>query len=87
MGSGSDDPRSDGEEDEEDKGVVQAFEANKKLHVYPLEEEVGVDELKVGGNRSNPTRVFKKGSINSSGVSLPHDRKELLRRIGCDKQA
>lgn len=79
-GDGSDDPRSDdeGEEEDEDEYVYEEAEA--------LEEHVGVEglDLKNWERRSGAKR---QGAI-TSGVSLPghSDRKELLGRIGCEKQ-
>lgn len=52
----------------------------------PIEEEVGVEDidLKGWGRRSG----VKRQASSSTGVSLPghSDRKELLGRIGCEKQ-
>ena len=84
-GKGSDDPRSD-DEDEEEEIEEDVFKEKRHIKLPPVEEEVGVEELTFGGKRPNNTRVFRKGSGAASGVSLAHDRKELLGRIGCDKQ-
>ena len=83
-GAGADDTRSDDEgdglEDDEDEDEFVYEEAQ------PLEEEVGVEEidLKNWERRSGVKRV----PATSTGVSLPghSDRKELLGRIGCEKQ-
>ena len=83
-GSGAEDSRSDNEESDEEE--VETAQEETLMEMNPLEEEVGVEELSFGARLGNSTRVFKKGSSTSSGVSLPHDRKELLGRIGCDKQ-
>jgi acyl-CoA-dependent ceramide synthase len=52
----------------------------------PIEEEVGVEDidLKGWGRRAG----LKRQASTSTGVSLPghSDRKELLGRIGCEKQ-
>ncbi|KAF4587148.1 Sphingosine N-acyltransferase lag1 [Ophiocordyceps camponoti-floridani] len=79
-GDGAEDTRSDDEgyaEDEDDEFVYE--------EARPLEEEVGVEALDLKGweRRSGVRR-----QASSSGVSLPghSDRKELLGRIGCEKQ-
>ena len=81
-GSEADDPRSDDEEE-----VEQLDEKIQFFKLAPVEEEVGVEDLHLSGRRSSPAKSFKKSSSTASGVSLPHDRKELLGRIGCDKQS
>ncbi len=77
-GNGADDSRSDDEADEEDEFVYE--------EAQPLEEEVGVEDidLKNWERRSG----VKRQASSSTGVSLPghSDRKELLGRIGCEKQ-
>ena len=88
-GRGAEDSRSDDEgEEEEDEKEEQVMHGGweESANLEPLEEEVGVEDLSLNGKRNNATRVFKMGSSASSGVSLSHDRKELLGRIGCDKQ-
>lgn len=81
-GTGAEDTRSDdeAEEQEEDEDEYVYEEAQ------PLEEEVGVDKIdlknwerRAGVKRAEPT---------TTGVSFPghSDRKELLGRIGCEKQ-
>lgn len=77
----AEDVRSDdeaGEVEDEDEFVYE--------EAKPLEEEVGVEEidLKNWERRSG----VKRQAPSTSGVSLPghSDRKELLGRIGCDKQ-
>ncbi|KAI0149506.1 TLC domain-containing protein [Xylariaceae sp. FL1272] len=76
-GGSADDPRSDDEAESEEE-----FEYEE---AQPLEEEVGVEALDLKGweRRSGVKRVGA-----ASGVSLPghSDRKELLGRIGCEKQ-
>jgi very-long-chain ceramide synthase len=82
-GEGADDGRSDEEddglEDEDDEEFVYE-------EATPLEEEVGVGEidLKAWERRAGS----KRQTTSASGVSLPghSDRKELLGRIGCEKQ-
>lgn len=79
-GDGADDPRSDDEGDEEEDEEV-VYEESR-----PIEEEVGVDELDL---KNWERRAGTKRSVSTStGVSLPghSDRKELLGRIGCEKQ-
>lgn len=75
-GSNAEDVRSDSEMEEES---VEHIELN------PIEEEVGVEDinLKQWERRTNAMR-----STASTGISLssPSDRKELLNRIGCEKQ-
>ncbi|KAK7433242.1 Sphingosine N-acyltransferase lag1 [Neonectria magnoliae] len=79
-GGVSDDVRSDDEgEDEEEEDEFIYEEAQ------PLEEEVGVEDLDL---RNWERRSGVRKQASSSGVSLPghSDRKELLGRIGCEKQ-
>ena len=83
-GSGADDTRSDDEADEaedvEDEDDVVYEEAR------PLEEEVGVEALDLKGWERRAG--LRRQAAATSGVSLPghSDRKELLGRIGCEKQ-
>lgn len=82
-GDGADDTRSDDEDEAEEEDVEDKY-------VYevaqPLEEEVGVEaiDLKNWERRSG----VKRSVGHASGVSIPghSDRKELLGRIGCEKQ-
>lgn len=81
-GKGAEDSRSDDEdageeEEEEEEFVYEEAEA--------LKEEVGVEGLDF---KNWERRHGHKIQGNSSGVSLPghSDRKELLGRIGCEKQ-
>ncbi|KAM6533199.1 Sphingosine N-acyltransferase lag1 [Fusarium falciforme] len=80
-GGDAEDVRSDDEggdeEEEEDEFVYE--------EAQPLEEEVGVEELDL---RNWERRSGVRKQASSSGVSLPghSDRKELLGRIGCEKQ-
>ncbi|XXH02296.1 Sphingosine N-acyltransferase lag1 [Hypoxylon texense] len=80
-GDGADDTRSDDEgmEEEEEEEEFEYEEAQ------PLEEEVGVEAIDLKGWER---RTGVKRGASSSGVSLPghSDRKELLGRIGCEKQ-
>lgn len=78
-GGEAEDVRSDGEAEEEEEEEFVYEEAQ------PLEEEVGIEELDL---RNWERRTGVKKQASSSGVSLPghSDRKELLGRIGCDKQ-
>ncbi|KAL6866781.1 longevity assurance proteins LAG1/LAC1 [Trichoderma novae-zelandiae] len=79
-GDGAEDTRSDdeGEEGEEEEELIYE-------EVQPLEQEVGVEELDL---KSWERRNGLKKQASASGVSLPghSDRKELLGRIGCEKQ-
>lgn len=79
-GDGAEDTRSDDEAEEEEEEDEFTYE-----EAQPLEEEVGVEALSLK-NWERRTGVKRQGS--SSGVSLPghSDRKELLGRIGCEKQ-
>lgn len=79
-GEGSDDVRSDDEGDEEEEEEEFVYE-----EAQPLEEEVGVEDLDL---RNWERRSGVRKQASSSGVSLPghSDRKELLGRIGCEKQ-
>lgn len=79
-GQGAEDSRSDDEEeevDEEDEYVYEEAQA--------LEEEVEADEIDLKGWER---RTGVKRQASSSGVNIPghSDRKELLGRIGCEKQ-
>lgn len=82
----ADDTRSDDEDEDE---TLEEHEELEELQ--PFEEEVGVESLNLGcrttvratGNRK---RKIVKSSGSASGVSIP-DRKQLLGRIGCDKEA
>ncbi|KAG5980606.1 hypothetical protein E4U55_003852 [Claviceps digitariae] len=77
-GHGAEDSRSDHESvDEEDEYVYE--------EAKPLEEEVDADQIDL---RSWERRTGVRRQASSSGVSLPghSDRKELLGRIGCEKQ-
>lgn len=78
-GDGADDTRSDDEAEEEEEEEFEYEEAQ------PLEEEVGVESIDLKGWER---RSGVKRGASSSGVSLPghSDRKELLGRIGCEKQ-
>ncbi|KAH8886467.1 longevity assurance proteins LAG1/LAC1 [Thozetella sp. PMI_491] len=77
-GDGADDVRSD-DEGEEEEDEIEYEEAQL------LEEEVGVDEIDL---KNWERRTGIKRQSSTSGVSLPghSDRKELLGRIGCEKQ-
>ncbi|KAK6071159.1 longevity-assurance protein [Seiridium cupressi] len=79
QGGNADDPRSDDEAGEE---TDEEFEYEV---AHPLEEEVGVESIDL---KNWERRAGVKRTAASSGVSLPghSDRKELLGRIGCEKQ-
>lgn len=80
-GVGADDVRSDDEGDEDEEEDEFVYE-----EAQPLEEEVGVEELDL---KSWERRTgVKRAASSATGVSLPghSDRKELLGRIGCEKQ-
>jgi len=82
-GEGAEDVRSDDEEEEEqeeeDEIVYEEAQA--------LEEEVGVEAIDFK-NWERRSGVKRQASTSATGVSLPghSDRKELLNRIGCEKQ-
>ncbi|KAK4237886.1 TLC domain-containing protein [Achaetomium macrosporum] len=77
-GSSAEDVRSDDEAEDEEEYVYE--------EAQPLEEEVGVEEIDLK-NWERRTGVKRQASA-TTGVSLPghSDRKELLGRIGCEKQ-
>ncbi|CAJ2504115.1 Uu.00g115090.m01.CDS01 [Anthostomella pinea] len=79
-GGVADDPRSDDEAEEDE--FEEEFEVEE---AQPVEEEVGVDAIDL---KCWERRTGVKRSASSSAVSLPghSDRKELLGRIGCEKQ-
>jgi very-long-chain ceramide synthase len=83
-GDGADDVRSDGEEEEEEEGLDGEEEEEEEV-AEPLEEEVGVEELDL---KNWERRTGVKRQAGSTGVNIPghSDRKELLGRIGCEKQ-
>ncbi|KAK7985872.1 sphingosine n-acyltransferase lac1 [Apiospora saccharicola] len=80
-GGAADDVRSDGE-DEHEEEEEEEYEYEE---AQPFEEEVGVEALDL---KNWERRTGVKRASSSSGVSLPghSDRKELLGRIGCEKQ-
>ncbi|KAK4244211.1 TLC domain-containing protein [Corynascus novoguineensis] len=86
-GAPAEDVRSD---DEGEEGEVEGGDDEDDEFVYeeaqPLEEEVGVEEIDLK-NWERRTGVKRQGPT-TTGVSLPghSDRKELLGRIGCEKQ-
>ena len=88
-GGQADDTRSDDED--EDEGIkeenVDTTESLVKLgNLQPFEEEVGVESLSLNGRRSHASQIkYRKSVSNASGVSIA-DRKQLLGRIGCDKE-
>ena len=89
-GRGAEDSRSEDEEEvdeiDREKGASTKGDRNcEYIEVPPLEEEVGVEAINLSGRRSSPAKRYKKSVGTSSGVTLPHDKKELLGRIGCDK--
>jgi very-long-chain ceramide synthase len=84
-GNDADDIRSDDEEDEETENIDKLEDGFHLQQAPPFEEEVGVEGLnfELIERRGSPKRPG-----NSSGFSMPghSDRKEILNRIGCDKQ-
>jgi len=79
-GASADDIRSDGEEEDEQVSSEYVYE-----EVQPYEEEVGVEAIDLKGWER---RTGVKRTTTATSVSLPghSDRKELLNRIGCEKQ-
>ena len=82
-GGEAEDSRSDDEE-EVDRNELHEREKHHSNGV-PFEEDIGAQSITY--RRTSPPRIFRKGGGAASGVTLPHDRKELLGRIGCDKGA
>lgn len=83
-GDGAEDSRSDDEGDEEELDEEEGEEFIYE-EAEALQQEVGVEALDLKGwERRHGVRI----QSSSSGVSLPghSDRKELLGRIGCEKQ-
>lgn len=82
-GSSAEDVRSDDEADEGEEEEEYVYE-----EAQPLEEEVGVDEIDLKGWERRAGVKRPAPSVATTGVSLPghSDRKELLGRIGCEKQ-
>ncbi|KAF6826387.1 longevity-assurance protein [Colletotrichum plurivorum] len=78
-GGNAEDTRS-GDEGEAEEEADYVYE-----EAQPLEQEVGVEDLDL---KSWERRTGIKRQASASGVSLPghSDRKELLGRIGCEKQ-
>ncbi|KAF9875097.1 hypothetical protein CkaCkLH20_07363 [Colletotrichum karsti] len=78
-GGNAEDTRSDDEGEAEEEADYVYEEAQ------PLEQEVGVEDIDL---KSWERRTGIKRQASASGVSLPghSDRKELLGRIGCEKQ-
>jgi acyl-CoA-dependent ceramide synthase len=85
-GGPAEDVRSDDEGDEEEDGVRGDGE-DEEEDAKPLEVEAGVEDvnLKAWERRAG---VKRTAASSTSGISLPghSDRKELLNRIGCEKQ-
>lgn len=81
-GKGAEDTRSD---DEMEDQQSEDDEWEEEEEAPPLEEEVGVEGIDLKGWER---RTGVKRQAVASGVSLPghSDRKELLGRIGCEKQ-
>lgn len=79
-GGSAEDVRSDAEDDDEKEDEEFYYE-----EAQPLEEEVGVEEidLKSWERRSG---VRRQGSSSAVSIHGHSDRKELLGRIGCEKQ-
>lgn len=86
-GRPAEDTRSDDEgEGEEEEVVAEEGAEETETEAEPLEEEVGVEGIDLRGwERRNGG---KRERAAAAGVGLPgsSDRKELLGRIGCEKQ-
>ena len=95
-GTGADDVRSDSEavaaeeeEDEIDEVLGEGLQGEGQEGDVLYAQEVGADEIDFKGWNSKRGGSRPKRTAASSGVSLPghhSDRKELLGRIGCEKQ-
>ena len=95
--SRSDDEGAD-EEEEEDEGsgdlAPEQPTINEKqsyqepvVELPPIEQVVSSEAMTFSAHRiANGGRKFRKSGGVASGVNLHSDRKELLGRIGCDKQ-
>ena len=84
----AEDPRSDGDEEEEIEDLQMKHVRLKHdiyIEVPTTEAGNGVAGPQRSNGKSSPSHKVRRGHGNASGVSLPHDRKELLGRIGCDK--
>jgi acyl-CoA-dependent ceramide synthase len=79
-GGSAEDVRSDAEDEGENEPDEFIYE-----EAQPLEEEVGIEEidLKSWERRSG---VRRQGSSSAVSIHGHSDRKELLGRIGCEKQ-
>ena len=90
-GDGAEDSRSDDEGGEEEEGNEDEEEEDEFVYeeAQPLEEEVGVEEIDLK-NWERRTGAKKRTGVvaSTTAVSIPghSDRKELLGRIGCEKQ-
>ncbi|KAH8821916.1 TLC domain-containing protein [Xylogone sp. PMI_703] len=84
-GNGADDIRSDDESEEEENDGTSEYEGAEPFEQEEVGEEVGVEAIDLEGWKR---RAGIKRTANSSGFGLPghSDRKELLSRIGCEKQ-
>ncbi|KAI1822035.1 longevity-assurance protein [Xylaria intraflava] len=84
-GDNAEDVRSDDEEDEEVEEEEEEEEEEVREPVQLVEKEVGAEaiDFEVWKRRNSV-----KGAARSSGASLSRhsDRKELLNRIGCERQ-
>jgi very-long-chain ceramide synthase len=90
-GGRADNTRSDdeGRDESEKEKKIEKTETGRldELDVLqPFEEEIGVESLNLKVRRwhASPNR-YRKSTSRASGSSLP-DKKELLGRIGCDKE-
>ena len=75
-GGNAEDIRSDDEAEEEEEEIEYE-------ELQPYEEEVGVEEINLAGWER---RSGMKRGASSSGVTFSSTRKELLNRVGCEKQ-
>lgn len=85
-GKGAEDTRSDDEMEEGEEESGGEWEEEEE-EAPPLEQEVGVEGIDLKGWERR-TGVKRQAVAVASGVSLAghSDRKELLGRIGCEKQ-
>jgi very-long-chain ceramide synthase len=90
QGEEAEDVRSDEEdEEEEETEELQMKDVRLKHGIYIEVPTTEASNSIVGSQprnrKSSPSHRVRRDHGNASGVSLPHDRKELLGRIGCGK--
>jgi len=99
-GGEADDIRSDDEDSEVEEDILTPNESSEKENVLwnegTIEEDADGDTVRLSSparqGRASPARILRRsneGHAATTGVSLKahSDRKELLGRIGCDKNS